>query len=74
MQFYVPQLSNAPWDKYERIKCTCCGAAARAGDKIRYHDSKKVSKTHQSYHILLISERIITHTSQNKRYDGIRKG
>ena len=33
-------------------------------DEIRYHDSKKVSKTHQSYHI--ISERIITHTSQTK--------
>lgn len=73
MQFYVPcQLSNAPWDKYEKIKCAC-GATAGAGDKIRYHDSKKViSKTNQAYHI--ISERIITHTSQNKRYDGIRKG
>ena len=72
MQFYVPQLSNACRTDLRKKFSSGAPMLELEIDEIRYDDSKKVSKTHQAYHI--ISERIITRTSQNKRYDGIRKG
>lgn len=51
-------LRTSTFDEY--IKCACGAPMLELEiDEIRYHDSTKVSKTHQAYHI--ISERITTH-------------